>query len=893
MRLPPLPGEAFESWLVAYAHRLDSPTSDILAQAGLSTSQVSTDPRTLALGPSADTLQRLSDVTGHDCSELESTFVPLRQYSAGLSKVRIHGTSFLGAPMRASRFCPECLDANGGRWMASWRLPWVVACPTHGILLATHCPDCESEQRRRPILTESTPNDPRHCANPASGSIGRAPTRCEADLTGVFTHPAPTALVHLSESWNEFHAVGRVTDLLRLVGDVAVLSSVIGTCASAGEALAHPEKFADVLAQAAEAVLDPEGSTFTELASRRVSRKAPALPAGWTGISEGLVSRALVIRDPSMRPLDRIRWASATRGRRPSEVRSDALSREGKVPASLWPEWALLLAPPGLESAAVFPAAAAGCMLLRGSTLPLSQLMKMLSDDPTDSRSAARSILQATANDPGHTILPTLTKLSETLEAEPPPIDYARRRRWAAERDVLSRRDWVRLCEGTSSAPGEARKWRYARLRVWETLTGGMAHQAPSSLMAGMTDPLSVYYQFLRNLTPAVLQALTAHAREVLDAWGLEDEPVEWVPSLSIIGAPSDVLPGVSRQQLEGRVPIGSLAGRRALSDCAADVGLDIQQAKLIVRLGWFAPEPSPGRPARTRLSEAQVRDAIEVRGLTLRQTAAELGVDRKTVRQRCLELEIDLHAPGRRRRWNVDKEWLATQYVTRGRPLPDIAAEVGCSTANLARIAKEHGIPLRGRGGASHGSATVTTGDLPPLLAACLRGQGARERVERFHQIAAFRSLNEAAQSIGLHQSAISTQLKKLETAAGGRILERGDRQHAPLKVTPLGRKLLKQAEQELGLPQHPIVRAPLAPALGSFRGAERIAKLASASRQKTLREAAVAAGVTPQSLRISFRGLESACGPLVSAWGLDEAFHLTPRGQLLVRQWAAHHSA
>ena len=384
MRLPPLPGEAFESWLVAYAHRLDSPTSDILAQAGLSTSQVSTDPRTLAWGPSADTLQRLSDVTGHDCSELESTFVPLRQYSAGLSKVRIHGTSFLGAPMRASRFCPECLDANGGRWMASWRLPWVVACPTHGILLATHCPDCESEQRRRPILTESTPNDPRHCANPASGSIGRAPTRCEADLTGVFTHPAPTALVQLSESWNEFHAVGRVTDLLRLVGDVAVLSSVIGTCASAGEALAHPEKFADVLAQAAEAVLDPEGSTFTELASRRVSRKAPALPAGWTGISEGLVSRALVIRDPSMRPLDRIRWASATRGRRPSEVRSDALSREGKVPASLWPEWALLLAPPGLESAAVFPAAAAGCMLLRGSTLPLSQLMKMLSDDPTE-----------------------------------------------------------------------------------------------------------------------------------------------------------------------------------------------------------------------------------------------------------------------------------------------------------------------------------------------------------------------------------------------------------------------------------------------------------------------------------------------------------------------------
>lgn len=52
-----------------------------------------------------------------------------------------------------------------------------------------------------------------------------------------------------------------------------------------------------------------------------------------------------------------------------------------------------------------------------------------------------------------------------------------------------------------------------------------------------------------------------------------------------------------------------------------------------------------------------------------------------------------------------IDREWLLEQYVGRGRALPDLAREKNMSTANIARWAHLHQIPLRPRGGASHDS--------------------------------------------------------------------------------------------------------------------------------------------------------------------------------------------
>jgi len=183
-----------------------------------------------------------------------------------------------------------------------------------------------------------------------------------------------------------------------------------------------------------------------------------------------------------------------------------------------------------------------------------------------------------------------------------------------------------------------------------------------------------------------------------------------------------------------------------------------------------------------------------------------------------------------------------------------------------------------------------VVDADLPPLLAACIRGQGGRERVERFAQIAACRSLNQATQLTGTTQSVLSIQLQRLEASAGGQLIVRSSKGHQPLRVTPLGRKLLKQSIEVLGLPAVAAVPEPLATALRSFRGEERIAKLVTASNEPTLRAGADACGLTPESLRRSIQGLEASTGRLVRRLALDESLRLTSKGATLVAQWVEH---
>lgn len=891
MRLTPVPGESLDSWLIAYAHRLDAPIADLLAQSGVDLRTFGTEPRMLARGPSAAALERVAHVTGHSREELEQTFNGLRRYEAGLRSANVSGRSFLPATMRSSRFCPACLADNEGRWQVSWRLPWVVACPNHRVLLATRCPACAALPRRRPIRTDNSPNDPRFCAEPAENATGRNPARCAADLTTVETDAADPRLIELAAAWPRFHDEDRVDDLVRLVGDVAVLLPIVGTGEAVnfmGSALEHPSSFAIPLAAAAEAAMDPSGDTFCRLATARLSRKSPALPAGWSGISPGLAAEALAIRDRHLRPLDRVRWSTTTRGIKPTGGQGDAQDRAARVPASLWPDWTLRLMPTGLETGAVFPTAAATALLLHGSTLATPRLVEFLSDEPTDVRSSARAILEVAKTEHGDTILRCLALLAQALDTDhPSPIDYGRRRRLAATEELLTPRQWRTLCAATGAAPGDTRKRGYARLRLWEILTGGMARQAPSIRASISNDPLSTYYDFARRQTPQFIDALDAHAHTVLDGWGLTDEPLRWSPPLHLLGEVPHHWPGSDHALLSTILTDGALAETRSLGDIAEAHGLDLHQARLVITLGWFAPVPRPGQRYGIALDETLVRDAIETRGLTLRQAAAELGADRKTVSRRCRELSIDLDTPGRRRTWLVDRDWLHQQYVDRGRPLPDIAAEVGCSPANMARIAKENGIPLRSRGGVSHRSATVIDDDMPPLLAACLRGRGGRERVERFAQIAACRSLNQATQLTGAAQSVLSTQLQKLEAAAGGPLMIRSSKGHQPLRVTPLGRKLLKQSTEVLHLPAVTVDPEPLATALRSFRGEERVAKLVEAANEPTLRAAAEACGLTPASLRRSIQGLEASTGRLVRGLTLDESLRLTSKGATLVAQW------
>ena len=96
---------------------------------------------------------------------------------------------------RGSRYCPSCLAERDGRWLLSWRLGWVFACTTHGVLLCDTCPACGQIPRGR--AGRAGLNPPGSCAN----TIKRN-NYCGADLRQVTpTRLAPGHPVLAAQHW--------------------------------------------------------------------------------------------------------------------------------------------------------------------------------------------------------------------------------------------------------------------------------------------------------------------------------------------------------------------------------------------------------------------------------------------------------------------------------------------------------------------------------------------------------------------------------------------------------------------------------------------------------------------------------------------------------------------
>lgn len=92
-------------------------------------------------------------------------------------------------------------------------------------------------------------------------------------------------------------------------------------------------------------------------------------------------------------------------------------------------------------------------------------------------------------------------------------------------------------------------------------------------------------------------------------------------------------------------------------------------------------------------------------------------------------------------------------------------------STANMARWAHTHNIPLRPRGGASHQTALRTVDEaeaLPAVLRKALTSPYARQRLSRFVAARTYPTLTEAARDLGIHQSTLVIQINRLEADLG-----------------------------------------------------------------------------------------------------------------------------
>jgi len=201
IRLPPLPGEALDSWLEAIAHRLAVPLNDLMWAIGLpggahrrSNRPGSTD-RAIALLPAE--AAAIASATGLDEASVHATTLASYDQRAVLLDpvTRLVKVRTLWGRGQGSRYCPACLAATGGRWQLRWRLSWSFACPDHQRLLADDCPGCGRPQRFRCSAQHDPPRpgyceNPVHPAEPEHGRV-RGPTgahvRCGTDLSRAVT----------------------------------------------------------------------------------------------------------------------------------------------------------------------------------------------------------------------------------------------------------------------------------------------------------------------------------------------------------------------------------------------------------------------------------------------------------------------------------------------------------------------------------------------------------------------------------------------------------------------------------------------------------------------------------------------------------------------------------
>ena len=120
-------------------------------------------------------------------------------------------------------------------------------------------------------------------------------------------------------------------------------------------------------------------------------------------------------------------------------------------------------------------------------------------------------------------------------------------------------------------------------------------------------------------------------------------------------------------------------------------------------------------------------------------------------------------------------------------------------STANMARWAHFHQIPLRPRGGASHDSFLRTIDqapDLPVPIGKALTSPYAWQRLNRFATAIGYQTLSEAAEHLGITQPTLVTQISRLERDIGGPVLERAERGR-PMTPTALGEQVLAALHQ------------------------------------------------------------------------------------------------
>ena len=908
IRLDPIAGESFDGWIDAYAQRLTMPGRELGHALGLPDELLRLHGSNVAKGdPVLDADQIAARACGIDPVAVSEMWFGLARYDRLIAERVSHADTRRRAvrwfarvlrPMVASRWCPGCLGENGGRWLASWRLPWYLACPTHQTMLASGCPACGGTQRYGGLRAKHVPELLTTCSRPTTGRAGHLDNRCRQDLTiAAAVAPPPDDLIALqAEMIPILDPVVTDDDALKLIDrlvDLLITATRIGLDLRAidRDRRNMPSILTTPLADAHSALSDPHGTRMRAIATNDPARHPGALPQVWDGVSDRLAAIVLQHRDKRLGPTDRLRYRSITpTARRPEGI--DPSTRLRALPLAIWPDWSIRLRPPTIAPD-TFRIAAAIALCVPGSTAPL----RTIRDRWPGARSRQRMVMfgrRITADPHGTAILATLCALADTLDRDGAPIDYERRRTLATENELLDCNAWTIICRAGGTPSGHGRKLAHARLWLWETLTGGLPQQAPPALRPKHPEFLISHTRFALRLEGPTARRLTEHARRLLNAHGCHDEPLTWSPARDAVAL--DQLPGPDPDTLDPNLVHAVLARVHAPSQAAEELAITLEHLRYLVRQHPPASGlPDPNAPPRARLAALltpeELRELVD-HGSSLRAIAARYDINRKTIRDELIAHGTPI-PPKRRHHQTIERDWLHEQYVAKRRTTLELARELGAAPSTISRLLHRHRVPVRPAGIVSH-QQNLTAGDgFPEPLASAVHGRGGADRVRRFQVYARTRSLTAGAKRLAVQHHALTVQLDKLEQACEAKLLERITHEQRPQRPTALGQTLLSQADQYLGphpnTPQQ--LPEPLATILGAHFGEKKLATFLAAMTSPTITVAATELGVQPGSLQRAIRNVEHLLGQrVITDRGRSAPLHLTPTGARLLKQAQEH---
>ncbi|MFF2375100.1 TniQ family protein [Streptomyces xiamenensis] len=760
IRLPPLPGEALDSWLEALSARLDTTQGETLHHLGFPArtqhrgAEQKQPPDWTIMLRDQETNQ-LADSSGLPPETItQMTLARYFPHAIQLDLDRRHvDRRTLWGRGSGSRFCPDCLHENYGRWQLSWRLGWAFACTRHYRLLADCCPACERIPRHRPHSGRSVPR---------LGACGNAPilpgqphTRgCGFELQHTPTlrladdHPALSVQAQLQEiiatgQPASFGAYQHSPQPARqaLMDIRAVAQHALADLAAEHLAQLLPDDLTDAyLATLAEpagphrraqagflAPTEPASRPGFMAPSRAVSTAVAATLAlrilGSPDVREGgvhlraihqarrehlvqpIIPSSIEAWGRSLSPvLEAIHLAAIAPGFRPSaQLRhrtSAALPRRPTASTRTIQRRARSIPSafwPAWTIRLISPAQAD-----QHNTGPALATSLLVIDSPQTLQTAAERlgavidghqaslVLRRLDDHPQwHQLMTVLNRLADHLDTHPAPIDYERRRSLDYT-SLLPPERWQDICRQAGVRDPKGRLATVARHYLFQRISGLPTGAAPGGRRNRPVPNTSVD-RFTRVNTPELKAVLDSEARAFLAGRHIHDEPLTWQP------------PGHLFEELD--LPGPDLAH------------VDIPRLHHLVRR------------RRTPIQHA----------------AAELGISDQAVRHL-----LDTHPA----------------------PPPTITPTPG-PTATPAR---RHKPPLQ-------------------VLASALTSRYGLQRLERFAAVASHRTLTEATLALGISGSTVIMQIQRLEKDLGGPLISRANRA-GPMRLTRLGRRVVTAVE-------------------------------------------------------------------------------------------------